>query len=97
MWFAALFAAYLVGVMIFTNAFFSQNESLMRMVFLPLITAAIFIRIGMVVITIYYGLKLNIKSIWAWLLGLSILVTGIMIWVAFIIFMTRKVPKKAGL
>ncbi|MBU1934853.1 hypothetical protein KKF04_02240 [Patescibacteria group bacterium] len=96
-WFLGLFGAYLFGIMVFVNMFLLNGESFAAVAFGPFILAGIFIRIGMVVITVYYGLKLNIKPIWAWLLGLGTLLTGAMAWVALIIYITKKVPEKSGL
>ncbi len=53
-------------------------------------------KIGMIIITIRYGLKIGIKTIWVWLLGLSTLLP-FMTWISLIILLTRKteVPEKS--
>lgn len=44
---------------------------------------------GMIVITIWYGLKVGIANFWAWALGLSTLLP-LMTWISLIILLTRK-------
>lgn len=46
-------------------------------------------KIGFIVLTIWYALKIKIKAIWATLLGLSTLLP-LMSWVSLIILLTRK-------
>lgn len=46
-------------------------------------------KIGMIIITIWYGLKVGIGNVWAWVLGLSTLFP-LMTWISLIILLSRK-------
>lgn len=52
--------------------------------FLTIIT-----KIGAIILTIWYGLKVGIKNVWAWVLGFSTLLP-LMVWISAAILLTRK-------
>lgn len=52
--------------------------------FLTIIT-----KVGAIILTIWYGLKVGIKNIWAWVLGFATLLP-LMVWVSAAILLTRK-------
>ncbi len=51
-------------------------------------------KFGLIILTIWYGLKVGIKNIWAFVLGLSTLIP-LMPWISMIILLTRKVKTPA--
>lgn len=53
-------------------------------------------KIGFVILTIWYALKVGIKPAWAWLLGFSTLLP-LMVWISAIILLTRKTNSKSVL
>ena len=46
-------------------------------------------KIGVIILTIWYGLKVEIKNVWAWTLGFVTLLP-LMVWVSAAILLTRK-------
>jgi len=52
--------------------------------FLTVITKA-----GIIILTIWYGLKVGIKNVWAWVLGFATLLP-LMVWISAVILLTRK-------
>ncbi len=56
-----------------------------------LLVFTLFTRSGMIAITVWYGLKIGIKTIWAWILGFSIVIPYM--WLIIIVYLfTRKPP-----
>lgn len=50
-------------------------------------------KIALIIITIWYGLKVGMKNIWAWVLGFSTLLP-FMTWISLIILLSRKTELK---
>lgn len=46
-------------------------------------------KVGVIILTIWYGLKVGIKNIWAWVLGFATLLP-LMVWISAAILLTRK-------
>ena len=46
-------------------------------------------KVGAIILTIWYGLKVEIRKVWAWVLGFSTLLP-LMVWVSAAILLTRK-------
>ena len=83
LWFFILILFPLVPLfLIFTGHFNMSDESI------DILT--VLLKIGCIILTIWYGLKLKIKPVWAWLLGLSTLLP-FMAWVSFIVLLSRKI------
>jgi len=46
-------------------------------------------KVGVIILTIWYGLKVEIKNVWAWVLGFATLLP-LMVWISAAILLTRK-------
>lgn len=46
-------------------------------------------KVGVIILTIWYGLKIGIKNVWAWVLGFATLLP-LMVWISAAILLTRK-------
>ncbi len=46
-------------------------------------------KVGVIILTIWYGLKVGIKNVWAWVLGFATLLP-LMVWISAAILLTRK-------
>lgn len=57
--------------------------------FLTIIT-----KVGVIILTIWYGLKIGIKNVWAWVLGFATLLP-LMVWISAAILLTRKTGSQA--
>jgi len=51
-------------------------------------------KVGVIILTIWYGLKVGIKLVWAWVLGFATLLP-LMVWISAVILLTRKVGDKS--
>ncbi len=50
---------------------------------------SIITKVGVIILTIWYGLKIEIKNIWSWVLGFATLLP-FMVWISAVILLTRK-------
>ena len=46
-------------------------------------------KVGVIILTVWYGLKVGIKNVWAWVLGFATLLP-LMVWISAAILLTRK-------
>jgi len=51
-------------------------------------------KVGAIILTIWYGLKVGIKNVWAWVLGFATLLP-LMVWISAAILLTRKTGSQA--
>lgn len=51
-------------------------------------------KVGVIIVTIWYGSKVGIKPVWAWVLGFATLLP-LMVWISAVILLTRKVGDKS--